>query len=591
MSEPIYYECCDPSITITYESTCELVDCLYDDFFKLNINGIDSPYCWKATKGFEGIPVIATIVVTDGPYDSCTECLHYDYKLYNCTTNAVVYTDYINCPDCYLHINNLTRTNLSPIACWYISVTNEPMGLIVPVSIISLDVPCPVCIPKCYTITGTGNVTYYNLDLEFVTEPLPAVICAGAYPSVSGSNNTITVGSTCSLVTPCPIYCYTLTNCLTQETLITNNEELAYPYVLNEIVVIAEHPGCWSITRVIGNCPSPVQTTIIQTYTDCIECLPPYFYRLESCGNSDPIILYVYQDLSAYVGQTITLDNYEGCYNVTIYEGDVPNPVTVIVNHSYPDCLLCVTPRYKLTDCDGIRPSIYTTTNLSAYLASVIKLTFYPDTCWSVEETEINSSDDLVIVDSEYASCEICTTNTVCFCSTLTNNSTTTQTFQFEDCDNNIQTIHVSANTLSRQYCVLRWIYPDDWTLPKIFSNNGPCIDGGCPSDLPFRSIRPGYNSPACTEQYYERIACAYSEILYKDVIAQRYGIAPCCDEEELYRLDIKYQLLELQAINNPDYICRPFSDCCNNNTDCGCGCNNNSSCQQTTNCGCGCNS
>jgi hypothetical protein len=333
-----------------------------------------------------------------------------------------------------------------------------------------------------------------------------------------------------------------------------------------------------------------VPTTVVETFPNCDACLPSLYYRLESCGNSDPIILYTTQNLSAYVGRTITLDNYIGCYNVTIYNDKVPSTVIVIFKNDYEDCIQCALPRYKLIDCDEIRPSIYTTTDLSAYLSSVVKLTFYPDTCWSVETTTINSSDDLVIIASDFSTCDECTTDTVCFCSTITNNSTTTQTFQFKDCDNNIQSINLKANSLSRQYCILKWIYPAGWTLPKIYTNNGPCIDGKCPLDVPFKSIRPGYNSPACSEQYYEKIACRYADILYKDVIAQRYGIAPCCDQDDIYRLHIKFQLLEMQAINNPDYICNPSTPCCQKDDSCGCGCNNNS-CQQTTNCGCGCNS
>lgn len=317
-----------------------------------------------------------------------------------------------------------------------------------------------------------------------------------------------------------------------------------------------------------------VPTTIIGTYPNCVACLPSSYYRLESCGNSDPIILYTSTNLSAYVGQTVTLDEYIGCYNVTIYQGQVPSPVTITFKNNYPNCIECAIPRYKLTDCDGIRNSIYTTTDLSSYLSSVIKLTFYPDTCWTVSTTTINSSDDLVIVDSEYTSCEICTTNTVAFCSTITNNSLTTQVFQFKDSDNNLQSITLNSNETNRKFCVLKWIYPEDWDLPKIFTNDGPCIDGRCPSGIPFKTIRPGYNTPACNDQYYERIACSYAEILYKDVISQRYGIAPCCDQDEIYRLYIKFQLLEMQAINNPDYICTPTKDCCHKDDSCRCGCN-----------------
>ncbi len=56
--------------------------------------------------------------------------------------------------------------------------------------------------------------------------------------------------------------------------------------------------------------------------------------------------------------------------------------------------------------------------------------------------------------------------------------------------------------------------------------------------------------------------------------IKGKSGIAPCCPEEEIYRLDIKYQLLELQAIKNPDYVCTPSTCSCNQEDTCGCSCN-----------------
>ena len=317
-----------------------------------------------------------------------------------------------------------------------------------------------------------------------------------------------------------------------------------------------------------------VPTTVVETFPNCAACLPPLYYRLESCNASNPLIIYTAVDLSAYAGQTITVEEYDGCFNLTVFNSNVPSTVTVTLKQNYPNCVECAAIRYKLTDCDGVRPSIYTTTNLSAYLSSIVKLTFYPDTCWSVSITTINSSDDTVIIASEFASCEICSTNTVPFCSTITNNSLTTQTFQFKDGDNVLKSVTLDTGKTSRKFCVLKWIYPTNWPLEKIFTNNGDCIDNRCPSDIPFKSIRPGYNSPACSTQYYERIACSYADILYKDVISQRYGIAPCCNQDDIYRLHIKFQLLEMKAINNPDYECNPFTPCCQKDDSCGCGCN-----------------
>lgn len=569
---------CDPTISTVYTGDCGgflSPSCaLVGEVYSLKVDNVLLPGCWRCVDDYYPDAIFGAVVPMGSPYESCNDCLQYNYKLYNCIDDTIIYTNYLECPDCINFINDQAYTYLEPNPCWFITVTDEPVGTITPVGI-NLEVFCNPCLPKCYTVTGNGTITYFNEYYELTTADAPARICSASYPSVSGTNNTITADGDCGIRNPCPTYCYELTNCVTQEVIRTTNQDLAFPYALNQTIEIAERDGCWTITRpIVESCTGAIETTIIQTHSDCQDCLPASYYRLESCGNSEPIILYTSEDLSAYVGQTVTLDDYIGCYNVTIYQGQVPSPVTVSFKNNYPNCIECAAPRYKLTDCDGIRNSIYTTTDLSAYLSSVIKLTFYPDTCWTVTTTTINSSDDLVIVDSEYASCEICTTNTVCFCSAITNNSTTTQTFQFEDCDNNIQSVTVNANTLSREYCILRWIYPTGWNLPKIYSNNGACIDGKCPSGSSLRSIRPGYNSPACSAQYYEKIACRYADILYKDVISQRYGIAPCCDQDDIYRLHIKFQLLEMQAINNPDYVCNPSSPCCQKDDSCGCGCN-----------------
>jgi hypothetical protein len=518
------------------------------------------------------------------------------YKLYNCVNDDIIYTNDINCPACSFNIGNLMSTNSTPGICWYVTIaTEEP---IYPLTYVSVSEDrCRPCVTKCYTITGTGTVTYIDDRERLTYTTAPARICSKSYPNVVGTNIIITVGDPCTnYVSPkiftCPIVCYRLTNCETGETILSDSQELAFPYSLDQIITIAEFPGCFTIT-IAEVCISPFPVTVISTYVDCDECLPVINYRLESCDPADDFILYTSEDLSAYVDRIVTLDEYEGCFYVTIYVGDVPSPVIATVSLAYDTCQECAAIRYAVIDCEGIAPTVYTTTDLSAYLTSIIKLKFCPESCYYVEETDINTSDDLVVVDEVYESCEECLTNTVCFCSTITNNSTATATFSFKDCDNVTKSITLAAGATSVKFCVLKWIYPLDWDLPKIFTDNGPCVDNRCPVDVPFKSVRPGYNSPACSTEYYERIACSYSHILYKDVIAQRYGIAPCCPEDDLYRLDIKFQLLELQAIMNPDYVCRPFQDCCTHNTGCGCGCNtpNTNSCQQTINCGCGCNS
>lgn len=518
------------------------------------------------------------------------------YKLYNCFNDEVIYTDTANCPLCNFYVNKLMPTTLDPISCWYVTRIGVPIYPLIPV-VTNIEEPCVPCVTKCYTITGIGNVTYIDHFDDLINETTPARICSSSYPDAVGVDINITMGLPCVVVPNAKLFecvdvCYELTNCTTDEVIQSNSQELTFPYSLGQIVTLAEFPGCWEITTA-DLCTSPIPVTVLTTFTDCIECLPVINYRLESCDPADDFVLYTSEDLSVYIDKIVTLDEYEGCFYVTVYNGDVPSPVIATVSIAYDTCQECTVTRYAVIDCAGIAPTVYTTTNLSAYLTSIIKLKFCPESCYYVEETDVNTSDDLVIVEAVYESCEVCLTNTVCFCSTITNNSEYTAVFSFEDCDNVIKSITLAVGATSMKFCVLRWIYPEGWDLPEIYTDNGPCVDNGCPSDVPFKSVRPGYNSPACSTEYYERIACSYSQILYKDVIAQRYGIAPCCPEDDLYRLDIKFQLLELQAIMNPDYVCRPFQDCCTHNTGCGCGCNipNTNSCQQTINCGCGCNS
>jgi hypothetical protein len=59
---------------------------------------------------------------------------------------------------------------------------------------------------------------------------------------------------------------------------------------------------------------------------------------------------------------------------------------------------------------------------------------------------------------------------------------------------------------------------------------------------------------------------------MYKKVLELRYGISNCCPEEDEKWL-IKKELIELQALTDPNYKCDPLTDCCGNPTS-QCSCN-----------------
>jgi hypothetical protein len=96
-----------------------------------------------------------------------------------------------------------------------------------------------------------------------------------------------------------------------------------------------------------------------------------------------------------------------------------------------------------------------------------------------------------------------------------------------------------------------------------------------CPTTTyPKRKVKPGYSTPSCDIEKYEKITCKASEIYYKQVMRLRYGISNCCPEEEEKWL-IKKELIDLVALIDPDYICTPVTSCCGQTLNsCGCGCN-----------------
>jgi hypothetical protein len=114
----------------------------------------------------------------------------------------------------------------------------------------------------------------------------------------------------------------------------------------------------------------------------------------------------------------------------------------------------------------------------------------------------------------------------------------------------------------------------------------GDCNNGVCPPPVYIkRGVKPGYNTPACSADKYEKISCKASQALYRNVLELRYGISNCCPEEDEYWL-VKKELIDLAALYDPMYPCAP--------TGCGCGCGSHGSCSSSCGCGqpndCSCN-
>jgi hypothetical protein len=115
----------------------------------------------------------------------------------------------------------------------------------------------------------------------------------------------------------------------------------------------------------------------------------------------------------------------------------------------------------------------------------------------------------------------------------------------------------------------------NDFTVYDYFETFGECKNGVCPPPVfkNNRTVRPGYNTPICTPAKYDEITCRFADILYKIALEKRYGITNCCPEEDDKWL-IKKELIDLQALKDPNYNC----------PECICSCHSGNTCS-TCNC------
>ena len=109
---------------------------------------------------------------------------------------------------------------------------------------------------------------------------------------------------------------------------------------------------------------------------------------------------------------------------------------------------------------------------------------------------------------------------------------------------------------------ILLTSYPTDYV--EVF---GDCtLDTDvytCPPQIyPKRKVEPGYKTPICSTEKYEKITCKSAEIYYKQVLYLRYGISDCCPDENDKWL-IKKELIDLDALRDPDYVCTEINSCC----------------------------
>ncbi len=317
-------------------------------------------------------------------------------------------------------------------------------------------------------------------------------------------------------------------------------------------------------------CDCPVAVTVIRHHKSCEDCLPTVAYKLTNCENSNEVT-YTTQDLSAYIDKV--LKDECACWKVEEIDYDPPSNVTIDSPILYTDCESCLATYYRLRDCDAVSPilDIITSTNLSAYIGQVIKVENCTQ-CFIVElytdPSEPTNPADVTFVES-FVDCIECGTVEP-QCSTVFNTSVIDEVFSYIDVNGDTQvTDVVRSGETSLRYCVQRWIDPKQKGIFNYYGNCTVFEEKGLPKTAICsqyfpndRKIRPGYNTAICSAEKYDRITCNFADILYKKALELRYGISNCCPEKDEKWL-VQKELIELQALTDPNYKCDPLADCC----------------------------
>ncbi len=167
---------------------------------------------------------------------------------------------------------------------------------------------------------------------------------------------------------------------------------------------------------------------------------------------------------------------------------------------AYLDCAMCAPVCYLLTNCEDDQETIITYTNLEDYVGEVIKLLeSCPQKCWSV---------------------------------TLA-----------PDC---VGSISVAQNISSFATC--------EACLPPI-----PEV----PINLKTRAVKPGFYTLGCPPKYTLAVTCKFAEVVFSQMAVKRYGITPCCDDEDTNKWLIDKELLDLKALYDPSLCVSTIERCC----------------------------
>ena len=410
------------------------------------------------------------------------------------------------------------------------------------------------------------------------------------------------------------ITAYKLTNCEKINEVVYTTQDLS-AYVGQ---VLKDDCNCWTVEEIDYQPPS--ETTIVDPflYTDCTSCLTTY-YQLDNCDPAaTPLQIITSTDLSDSVGQVIKIENCDDCFTVSEYTDD-PEPTNweeVTLIETFADCPTCqtLTPQcstvfnnstvdrtYRYIDVNGNIQETEIVRSGHTSLRYCVQRWTLTEECTCLTVTIRNTGENTIEVIEAVATGAIYTGRRVY----SFEYDGTTYEIWYDTSFPGSEGWYITGSAgsfappflgsaLNAIECPIIGSLddpfntdPDGWEsalegliittttcIVPIYNYCGDCSvyndgEGGqtgfCVQYFPNnRKVKPGYNTPICSADKYDKITCKFAEIAYKKVLELRYGISNCCPEEDEKWL-IKKELIELQALTDPNYTCDPLTDCCGN--------------------------
>jgi hypothetical protein len=535
------------------------------------------------------------------------DCLPYCYYIQN--GQGILYVEYIDGSDVLQQITPAQSLNETLICSKIPPIIQNP-NLDYTVTQVGecVDGACP---DKCFLLTDCSDPTniLHSTSISLLNAAVNGLVINIAGYTECWIVELLPDGSICDcpidvIITTVSANCadcitvinYKLTDCTNPNTIVYTTDDLS-AYV-GEVIRREDCPGCYIVEVLIGAIPlDPVSIIVSASYVNCIECERTYYMLTDCSGIEESII--TYSDLIDYVAKVITLSWCPGtCWRVSTTD-ESSNAGISFPENVFDTCEECITTAscicttiknydpftktYEYLDCFGEIQSITLASGAKSERMCLIKW-LIPTECNCIVVTTVTNgitsygeafTTELIYNDKPTYIYEL--TKSIYFDGSnwiLTGLDSITPEYYIVD--------NITECPEGTWHPVSSIPVADAITISTLACQNtieyfGDCINGVCPPKVyPKRSLKPGYNTPACSAEKYEKISCRSSQILYRNVLSLRYGITNCCPEDDEYWL-IKKELIDLAALYNPDYVCAAPS----------CGCKCNCGCEQANDCSC----